>query len=155
MSVVVTPNGTRGVKMPVPGWLIAWGGKLTVGFQRLSGGRMKMHGQPLLLLTTLGARSGQPRTTMLAQFPEPDGATLIVASFGGAQKHPAWFFNLAKHPDHVSIERNGKQLQVTPQTLTGDERAKAWQRIVSIAPGFAEYQRNTDRELPVVRLTPR
>jgi deazaflavin-dependent oxidoreductase (nitroreductase family) len=154
MSVVLTPNGTRGVKFPLPAPVIAALSRIPVGVQRLTRGRLKMHGMPLLLLTTVGARSGQQRTSMVAQFPESDGATLIVASFGGAVKHPAWYFNLAKHPDQVFIERGGQRIRVRPTTLVGAEREVAWRRIVSVAPGFAEYRRKTDREIPVVRLTP-
>src|SRR5579864_3780388 len=108
MSVVVTPSGARGVTYPIPGRLIALLTRIPLTLQRLSGGRLKMHGQPLLLLTTVGARTGQPRTSMVSQFPQSDGSTLIVASFGGAAKHPSWYFNLAKHPDQVFIERNGR-----------------------------------------------
>jgi deazaflavin-dependent oxidoreductase (nitroreductase family) len=154
MSVVLTPNGTRGATPPVPTWLIAWLTRIPVILQRLSGGRMKMHGEPLLVLTTVGARTGQPRTTMLAQFPEADGSTLVVASFGGAAAHPAWSFNLAKHPDQVFIDRDGRRIRVQPTSLSGQEREAAWRRIVSVAPGFAEYQRKTDREIPVIRLAP-
>src|SRR4051812_922669 len=97
-SVVVSPRGSRGVKIPLPNWFIAAGNRLAVFIQRRTGGRMKMNGEPLLVLTTVGAKSGQERTSMLAQFPEPDGSTLVVASFGGAAQHPSWYFNLAKHP---------------------------------------------------------
>jgi deazaflavin-dependent oxidoreductase (nitroreductase family) len=154
MSVVLTPKGTRGVTPPLPTWLIAWLTRIPVILQRLSGGRMKMHGEPLLVLTTVGARTGQPRTTMLAQFPEADGSTLVAASFGGAAAHPAWYFNLAKHPDQVFIDRDGRRIRVQPTSLSGQEREAAWRRIVSVAPGFAEYQRKTDREIPVIRLAP-
>ena len=91
---------------------------------------------------------------MLAQFPEPDGSTVVVASFGGAARHSAWYVNLAKHTDQVWIERNRKLIRVRPESLTGDERERVWRRIVAIAPGFAEYQRKTDRQSRVVRLTP-
>lgn len=154
MSVVVTPSGTRGVKIPLPNGVLVAGTRLLVGIQRLTRGRFKMNGAPLLLVHTVGAKSGEPRTSMLAQFPEPDGSTVIVGSFGGAAKHPAWYFNLAKHPDQVFIEREGKLIHVRPQSLSGEERERVWRRIVATAPGFAEYQRKTDRELPVVRLTP-
>src|SRR4030095_774485 len=137
MSVVLTPGGSRGVQLPVPKGVIAAGTRVLVGLQRLARGRFKMHGQPLLLLRTVGARSGQPRTSMLAQFPESDGSTLIVASFGGAAQHPAWYFNMAKHPDQVSIERDGRLIPVRPQSLSGAERERAWQRIIASAPGFA------------------
>lgn len=154
MSVTVTPSGTRGVSYPIPRRLMTLLTRIPVALQRLSGGRLKMHGQPLLLLTTLGARTGLPRTSMVAQFPQSGGSTLIVASFGGAAKHPAWYFNLAKHPDQVFIERNGRRIRVQAISLSGAEREAAWQHIVRIAPGFAEYQRQTDREIPVVRLVP-
>jgi deazaflavin-dependent oxidoreductase (nitroreductase family) len=154
MSVMVTPNGTRGVSYPIPRRLMALLTRIPVALQRLSGGRLKMHGQPLLLLTTVGARTGLPRTSMVSQLTQSDGSTLIVASFGGAAKHPAWYFNLAKHPDQVFIERNGRRIRVQAISLSGQERDAAWQQIVRIAPGFAEYQRKTDREIPVVRLVP-
>ena len=154
MSVVVTPTGTRGVKLPLPNGAFAAMSRIFVGLQRMTGGRFKMHGQPLLLLRTIGARSGEQRTTMLAQFPEPDGSTLIVGAYAGAAKHPAWYFNLAKHPDQVYIERGGQLVHVRPQSLSDEERERVWQRIVATAPNFAEYQRSTDRQLPVVRLTP-
>jgi deazaflavin-dependent oxidoreductase (nitroreductase family) len=154
MSVVLTPNGTRGVKMPMPKRVMALFNHIPVGLQRLSRGRMKMHGEPLLLLITVGARTGEPRTSTVAQFPESDGSILIAASFGGAAKHPAWYFNMARHPDQVFIERNGRRVRVQPTSLSGEERDRAWRRIVDIAPGFAEYQRKTDREIPVIRLSP-
>ena len=154
MSVMVTPSGTRGVSYPIPRRLMALLARIPVALQRLSRGRLKMHAHPLLLLTTVGARTGQPRTSMVSQFPNSDGSKLIVASFGGAAKHPAWYFNLAKHPDQVFIDRNGRRIRVQAISLAGEERAAAWQHIVRIAPGFAEYQRKTDREIPVVRLVP-
>src|SRR5206468_1245353 len=138
MSVLLTPSGRRGIKVPVPNAVIASMTRHIVGLQRLTGGRFKMNGHPLLLLRTVGTKSGEPRTSMLAQFPEPDGATLIVASFGGTARHPAWYFNLAKHPDQVQIERAGELIRVRPQSLSGEERERAWQRISSIAPNFAE-----------------
>ena len=76
-----------------------------------------------------------------------------MASFGGAARHSAWYVNLAKHTDQVWIERNRKLIRVRPDFLTG-EGERVWRRIVAIAPGFAEYQRKTDRQSPVVRVTP-
>jgi deazaflavin-dependent oxidoreductase (nitroreductase family) len=88
-------------------------------------------------------------------FPEGDDAWLIVASKGGAASHPAWFYNLAAHPDQVEVEVEGRKTAVTPQTLTGEERATAWQRITRERPNFASYETKTDRQIPVVRLTAR
>jgi deazaflavin-dependent oxidoreductase (nitroreductase family) len=120
---------------------------------RLTGS--KMGGRPLLYLTTVGAKSGERRTAVVMPFPEGDDAWLVVASKGGAASHPAWFYNLAAHPDQVEIEFEGRKTAVTPQTLSGEERATAWQRIITERPGFAEYETKTDRQIPVIRLTAR
>jgi deazaflavin-dependent oxidoreductase (nitroreductase family) len=110
-------------------------------------------GGSVLSLTTVGARSGQPRRSTVMYFRDGDNAWLVVGSAGGAAAHPAWIYNLAKHPDQVWIEVGSKKLKVTPESLTGEARAKAWQRIVTESPGFASYEIKTDREIPVVRLT--
>ena len=108
----------------------------------------------MLLLTTVGARSGQRRTAALARFPDGDGRWLIVGSAGGAARHPGWFINLARNPDQVWAEVGRLRLKVTPDLLRGDDRTAAWQRIIARSPNFAAYERKTDREIPVVRLTP-
>ena len=111
-------------------------------------------GARLLMLTSLGARSGQPRRHTLGYFPDGDNAWLIVGSAGGSATHPAWAYNLAKHPDQVWIEIGQRKLKVKPELLKGEERARAWQRIIAEAPVYASYPSKTDREIPVVRLTP-
>ena len=78
-------------------------------------------------------------------FPEGDDAWLIVASRNGAAAHPAWLYNLAAHPDQVEIEFERRKTAVTPQTLTGEERAAAWERITRERPNFAGYEEKTDR----------
>jgi len=156
MSVEITPKGTRGAGMPpVPGWLMRGGLRMFVGVFRLSGGRMKQGGVPLLILTTVGARSGQTRSVPLTWFPDkPPAASrrLVVASLGGAANHPAWFYNLARNPDKVWIEVGKQKLKVRPETLTGAERAEAYRRIVAVYPGYGPYEQKTDRLIPVVRL---
>lgn len=153
MSVEVPPSGTRGAKGPPSGAL----GRLMSGvaqrIHRLTGS--KMGGRPLLYLTTTGAKSGQRRTSVVMPFPEGNDAWLIVASRGGSAEHPAWFHNLAANPDQVEIEFEGRRTAVTPQTLSGAERATAWERITRERPNFAGYTEKTDRELPVIRLTAR
>lgn len=111
------------------------------------------NGAPLLSLTTVGAKSGLQRQSTVACFADGANAWLVVASAGGSPTHPAWFFNLAKHPDQVWIEVGNRKLRVRPETLSGDARAAAWQRITRQAPSFASYETKTDREIPVVRLT--
>jgi deazaflavin-dependent oxidoreductase (nitroreductase family) len=145
--------GTRGAKAPPGGVLGRALMSVVRRVHRLSGS--KMSGRPLLYLTTVGARSGQRRTAVVMPFPEGDDAWLIVASRAGTADHPAWFYNLAKHPDQVEAEVEGRRTAVTPRMLTGDERAAAWERITRERPNFAEYERKTDREIPVVRLTAR
>jgi deazaflavin-dependent oxidoreductase (nitroreductase family) len=108
----------------------------------------------LLLLTTVGAKSGQERQTVVMYFPQPDGSMLIVASKAGSATHPAWLFNLAKNPDKVWVRVGERRLKVMPETLGGAERDEVWQRITMRSPVFAGYETKTDRELPVIRLTP-
>jgi deazaflavin-dependent oxidoreductase (nitroreductase family) len=153
MAVDVPPGGTRGPKGPPSGPIGRALMGVTRAIHRLTGS--KMGGRPLLYLTTVGAKSGQRRTAVVMPFPEGDDAWLIVASKAGAVSHPAWFHNLAAHPDQVEVEFEGRKAAVTPQTLTGEERATAWKRIVSERPNFASYETKTDRLIPVVRLTAR
>jgi deazaflavin-dependent oxidoreductase (nitroreductase family) len=85
-------------------------------------------------------------------FTEGNDAWLIVASRGGTAGHPSWLYNLAAHPDRIEIEVEGRRTAVSAETLTGEERAAAWERITTAQPRFAGYQDKTDREIPVVRL---
>jgi deazaflavin-dependent oxidoreductase (nitroreductase family) len=153
VSVEVTPRGTRGVSMPrMPGRL---GQFFNDTIFRIFRNRRFM-GAKVLMLTTVGAHSGQKRRTTLGYFGDPaeQNAWIIVGSAAGAAKHPAWIYNLAKHPDQVWVEIGDQKLKVTPQTLTGEEREAAWRRIVAQAPNYADYETKTDRVIPLVRLTP-
>jgi deazaflavin-dependent oxidoreductase (nitroreductase family) len=153
MSVEITPKGTRGARIPqFPGWLYRAVLGVLIGAYRLSRGRMTMFGVPLMVLTTVGARSGKIRRIPISWFPDRPGSRLIVASLGGAANHPAWFYNLAHNPDKVWIEIKGRTTKVRPETLKGAERDAAWKRIVSTYKGYGDYERKTDRMIPVVRL---
>ncbi|MBL7259152.1 nitroreductase family deazaflavin-dependent oxidoreductase [Actinoplanes sp. LDG1-01] len=116
------------------------------------GGRMM--GFNVLVLTTVGRRSGAERANPVGWFAAPDGSKLIVASANGAADNPAWYYNLAVHPD-VRIEVDGRVEEVTAEQLHGDEREQAWRAIVAEAPRFAQYETKTDRELPIIRLRSR
>jgi deazaflavin-dependent oxidoreductase (nitroreductase family) len=107
----------------------------------------------MVVLTTLGSKSGQERSSTVASFPEGEGTWLVVASMGGEARHPSWYVNLAKNPDRVFLQVRGERFRVLPASLHGLDRAAAWKRITNEAPNFAEYQTKTDREIPVVRLT--
>lgn len=123
---------------------------------------MRLPCWPVILLTTLGAKTGKVRQTVLCWFPDGDrsesdhsgGGTswLVVASAAGAAKHPAWYVKLARNPGHASIELGGRQVKVEPQSLQGAERAEAWRHVVTLAPGYAAYEKKTDREIPIIRL---
>jgi deazaflavin-dependent oxidoreductase (nitroreductase family) len=108
-----------------------------------------------LVLTTIGAKSGAKRTNPVGWFPGQNGSWLIVASANGAARNPAWYHNIAAHPDEVQVEVEGRTIAVTAEQLHGAERDKAWQQITAAAPRFAQYEQKTDRVLPVIRLVPR
>jgi deazaflavin-dependent oxidoreductase (nitroreductase family) len=147
MTVKITANGTRGFKAP-PGFRPL--ARLHARVYKLVGGRGHRN---MVVLTTLGSRSGLERSSTVASFPEGEGAWLVVASMGGEMRHPSWYVNLAKNPDRVFLQVRDERFRVGPTSLHGADRAKAWKRITSEAPNFAEYQTKTDREIPVVRLT--
>lgn len=160
MSVQLTPRGKRGTTFftNIPRWLLPIFTAMNVVFYRLVGKRLKIQGRPLLLLTTVGAKTGKRRQSTLAWFddePPSTDAWLIVASAGGAPTHPGWYVNLARQPADASIDVGGKHVAVEPRSLHGLERARAWARIVALAPGYGKYEVQTDREIPVVRLTRR
>jgi deazaflavin-dependent oxidoreductase (nitroreductase family) len=145
------PTGTRGAKQP--GRSFRWMNRLIMGRARRTEG--KTMGMNLLVLTTVGRKSGQERQTPLAWFPGPDGSWLVVASANGAPANPAWYLNLAAHPDQVTVEQAGRKVAVTAEELQGPEREQAWQQIKAAADNFRKYEETTDRLLPVIRLTPR
>jgi deazaflavin-dependent oxidoreductase (nitroreductase family) len=109
-------------------------------------------GMKTLVLHTVGAKSGQPRQTALGYFPQGDDAWLIIATFGGSASNPAWYYNIAAHPDQVAIELGNRKIAVTPTQLSGPEREAAWQQI-SASPRYAGYATKTDRVIPIIRLT--
>jgi deazaflavin-dependent oxidoreductase (nitroreductase family) len=123
--------------------------------RRIRRGKGRMMGMELLVLHTVGRRSGQQRESPVAWFADGDDAWLILAS-GGGDRHPDWYANLTAHPDRVSIELPGRAaVPVTPRTLDGPDRERAWQRIAAAQPRMAKYQAKSGRQYPVVRLTRR
>ena len=121
----------------------------------LSRGRVMIAvGQPVLLLHTLGAKSGQPRTTPLLYTPH-DGAYVIVASKAGATHHPAWYHNLRAHPDAVAADIRGRRVSVRARVLDGDERERIWRLVNDNYDGYDVYQQRAGaRTIPVVLLEP-
>ena len=148
-----TPNGTYGARQPKAGLLMRWFNGWNMNRIRRKGG--KVMGMDALVLTTLGRRSAAKRSSPVAYFPDGDDAWLVVASANGAAKHPAWYHNIAAHPDQVQVEMAGRKVEVSAEQLHGQAREQAWQRIKSELPRFAKYEEKTDRELPVIRLQAR
>jgi deazaflavin-dependent oxidoreductase (nitroreductase family) len=118
-------------------------------------GKVPGMGFDALVLTTVGRKTGEERRTPLGWFPGKDNSWLIVAAAAGAPKNPAWYYNLAAHPDLVQVEIPGRKVAVTAEQLHGAERDEAWTQITTAAPQFGKYQAGTDRELPVIRLVPK
>ena len=107
-------------------------------------------GVPALVLTTTGRKTGQERKFALI-YQEIDGKVVIIASKGGAENHPGWYFNLLEHPD-VKVQIKADKFAARARTAEGDERAALWPEMAKVWPDYDEYQKKTDREIPVVVL---
>lgn len=121
---------------------------------RLSGGLIGrwMGTMPVMLLTTTGRRTGQRRTTPLTYLKRA-GELLLIASYGGDDRHPAWYLNLDANPE-VEVTRGTHTQTMHARTLSTMEKAEVWDEIVGTNPIYAQYERRTDRDIPVVALTP-
>lgn len=107
-------------------------------------------GMPMVLLTTTGSRSGKPHTTPLVPLIEGD-KVYVIASMGGAPKHPSWYGNLVANPD-VTVERGTEKYAAKARVTSGEERDKLYALQVSRIPTFGEYQKKTERTIPVIEL---
>lgn len=112
-----------------------------------------MQGKPVVILTTKGAKSGKLRKSPLMRV-EHDGEYAVVASLGGAPTHPVWYHNVVADP-HVELQDGPVKKDMTAREVTGDEKAVWWERAVEAWPDYAEYQKKTDRQIPLFVLTPR
>jgi deazaflavin-dependent oxidoreductase (nitroreductase family) len=111
-----------------------------------------LRGMPVIVLTSRGARSGKIRKTPLMRV-EHDGRYAVVASKGGAPTHPVWYYNLVADP-HVELRDGAAVSDMVAREVTGDEKAEWWDRAVAAYPDYADYQRKTDRIIPVFVLEP-
>lgn len=147
-----TRAGTHGARQ-LKGQPLRWMNSLVRQLIRRTGG--KVGGFDMLVLRTIGRKSGAERRTPLSWLPAADGSRLIIASAWGGSGNPDWYYNLAANPDRVRIDIGGETLDVRAEQLHGAARDEAWRHIVATAPRFAGYQQKTDRELPIIRLAPR
>jgi F420H(2)-dependent quinone reductase len=111
-----------------------------------------LRGMPVIVLTSVGAKSGKLRKTALMRV-EHDGEYAVVASLGGAPQHPVWYHNLKAQP-HVELQDGPVKQDYVAREVTGDEKAQWWERAVAAYPPYADYQAKTTREIPVFVLTP-
>jgi F420H(2)-dependent quinone reductase len=121
---------------------------------RATGGRVggTAMGMPVLLLTTTGRRSGEPRTKALMYVPKGDAA-VVVASYAGEPRHPDWWLNLQANP-RARVQRGRKVTEMVAREADGEERERLWQEVVGIEPGYEVYAGRTARRIPVVVLEP-
>lgn len=109
-------------------------------------------GIPVVIVTTRGSKSGKLRKVPLMRV-EHDGCYAAVASMGGAPKHPVWYFNVLADP-HVEVQDGPKRWDMIAREVTGDEKKVWWDRAVAAFPNYADYQKKTERQIPVFVLEP-
>jgi deazaflavin-dependent oxidoreductase (nitroreductase family) len=111
-----------------------------------------LRGRPVIVLTSVGARTGKLRKTALMRV-EHEGVYAVVASMGGAPRHPVWYHNLTHNP-HVELQDGATRRDYMAREVTGDEKATWWARAVEAWPDYARYQEKTTRQIPVFVLEP-
>jgi len=112
----------------------------------------ELNGMRVILLTTIGAKTGKIRKTPLMRV-EHDGRYAIVASLGGAPKNPVWYYNVTANP-RVEVQDGTVSGDYEAREVFGDEKAQWWERAVAAYPDYADYQTKTDRQIPVFVLSP-
>lgn len=134
--------------------------KVVTGFHRTvfraSKGKLlgSMLGMPAVELTTTGRKTGKKRSTMLTAPIVEDERVVLIASWGGDDRHPTWYLNLRDHPE-VELTAKGTHRLMRARTASADEKAELWPRLTEKYKGYAGYQEKTDRDIPVVILEPR
>jgi len=121
---------------------------------RITGGGIggKMQTMSVLLLTTIGRKSGKSRSVPLTYIKD-GSAYVITASYNGLPQNPAWFLNLKSHPE-ATIQVMKRQMQVKAETANPEKKRELWARLIEVAPGYANYQKRTTRDIPMVILRP-
>ncbi len=126
------------------------------GLIKLTGGRVGWQvAMPVLELTTVGRKSGQPRSVLLTSPHQEGDAVVVVASRGGDDTHPAWFLNLRDNPEVEVSLKGGPKQPMRARVADAEERARLWPKITADFKNYAQYQTKTEREIPLVFLEPR
>jgi deazaflavin-dependent oxidoreductase (nitroreductase family) len=156
-------RGERGMsqsqEMSTPKWLsalvkLAWkvGSGAHTGLYRATGGKLggRMGKNPILLLNTVGRRSGKERVTPLLYALDGEDY-VVIASQGGAPTHPAWYLNLKANPD-TTVEVGYHEVRVKAEEVDTEEKTRLWQKMVEMYPAYDDYQNKTEREIPLLVL---
>jgi F420H(2)-dependent quinone reductase len=131
----------------------AWARKQAETYEASNGRRAAdLRGRPIIVLTTVGAKTGKLRKTALMRV-EHDGVYAVVASLGGAPHHPVWYYNIKKNP-HVELQDGASRRDYVAHEASGDEKAIWWERASATWPDYAKYQTKTKRQIPVFVLEP-
>ena len=146
---MATDPASTSTGTPPPRWLFKAVTRLHVFLNRLTGGRLfnTLGGDDVCFVTMKGAKSGRTLTIPLMYVPYREGL-LLVASQGGAPKHPAWYHNLVKNPQ-IEITHGGRTLKLTARRVDEDEKAALWPTCCEYYPPYDQYQKRTERQIPV------
>jgi F420H(2)-dependent quinone reductase len=135
---------------------LAWklGSGAHAGVYRATGGKLfgRMGKSPILLLNTVGRKSGKKRTSPLLYVMDGDDF-VIIASKGGASAHPAWYLNLMANPE-ATVEIEDREVRVRAEEADSEEKSRLWQKMVEMYPAYDAYQEKTEREIPLLVLRP-
>jgi len=130
-----------------------WARKQAERYEATNGAEAnELRGRPIIVLTSVGAKTGKLRKTALMRV-EHAGHYAVVASMGGAPRHPVWFYNLKANP-HVELQDGATKRDYLAREVTGDEKATWWERAIATWPDYAKYQTRTTRQIPVFVLDP-
>jgi F420H(2)-dependent quinone reductase len=150
-------EGTRSAERDLSGparLALKLGSGAHAGVYRATGGKLfgRMGKSPILLLNTVGRKSGRKRTSPLLYVMDGEDF-VIIASKGGAPTHPAWYLNLRANPE-ATVEVGDREVRVRAERMAREEKARLWQKMVEMYPTYDDYQRKTEREIPLLILRP-
>ena len=130
------------------------GSSAHAGVYRATGGKLfgRIGKSPILLLNTIGRKSGKKRTSPLLYVMDGEDF-VVIASKGGAPTHPAWYLNLRSNPE-ATVEIGDREVQIKAQVVDREDKLRLWQKMVEIYPTYDDYQRKTEREIPLLVLRP-
>jgi F420H(2)-dependent quinone reductase len=150
-------EGTRSAEKDLSGparLALKLGSGAHAGVYRATGGKLfgRMGKSPILLLNTVGRKSGRKRTSPLLYVKDGEDF-VIIASKGGAPTHPAWYLNLMANPE-ATVEVGDREVHVKAEVADPEEKARLWEKMVEVYPTYDDYQRKTEREIPLLILRP-